>query len=279
MSRDEPVRDFGGGAQAQAHSSLRRIHRVVASTFVGIIALVLPAVADGRDLVVYGEPTLANALRSLGTLWNGRSGTRVNVLVAPTDLSYAQIERGARCDVIFAPAGVAADEAAHRDIVRGATLVPVFRNPVILVGNEPAVPRAMTSADVPALVTGKTIAIANPDRDPGGARALDFLRKLGRTTHQGDKTVLIAESSAGVMNLLATRKVEFGIVYATDAIDRVALTVALSDQEPPISYVMAEARNPASDTAPFRTFVQSREARATLRSAGLLPLEGSGGAP
>ena len=137
----------------------------------------------------------------------------------------------------------------------------------------------MTSADVPALVTGKTIAIANPDRDPGGARALDFLRKLGRTAHQGDKTVLIAESSAGVMNLLATKKVQFGIVYATDAIDRAVLTVALSDQEPPISYVMAEARNPASDTAPFRTFVQSREARATLRSAGLLPLDGNGGAP
>jgi len=31
------------------------------------------------DLVLYGEPTLERALRSIGTLWQGRRGTRVNV--------------------------------------------------------------------------------------------------------------------------------------------------------------------------------------------------------
>jgi hypothetical protein len=53
--------------------------------------------AQARDLVVYGEPTLEKALRAVGTLWQARSGTRVNVFVAPTSLSYAQIDRGARC--------------------------------------------------------------------------------------------------------------------------------------------------------------------------------------
>ena len=77
-------------------------------------ALLAPAIAQARDLVVFGEPTLEKALKSVGTLWQTRTGTRVNVFVAPTDLSYAQIERGARCDVIFALAGAATDDAARR---------------------------------------------------------------------------------------------------------------------------------------------------------------------
>ena len=76
-------------------------------------ALLAPAAAAARDLVVYGEPTLEKALKSVGSLWQARTGTRVNVFVAPTDLSYAQIDRGARCDLIFALAGTATEEAAR----------------------------------------------------------------------------------------------------------------------------------------------------------------------
>src|SRR3982074_1110807 len=67
------------------------------------VAFLAPAAsADARDLVVYGEPTLEKALKSIGALWQARTGTRVNVFVAPTDLSFAQIDRGVRCDVVFA---------------------------------------------------------------------------------------------------------------------------------------------------------------------------------
>src|SRR5258706_8470847 len=52
------------------------------------VALLAPATAGARDLVVYGEPTLEKALKSVGSLWQARTGTRVNVFVAPTDLSY-----------------------------------------------------------------------------------------------------------------------------------------------------------------------------------------------
>src|SRR6185295_19022992 len=69
--------------------------------------LLAPSVAQARDLVVYGEPTLERALQSVGVLWKARTGTRVNVFVAPSYLSYEQIVRGARSDVIFVPAGAA----------------------------------------------------------------------------------------------------------------------------------------------------------------------------
>src|SRR5258707_12304722 len=56
-------------------------------------ALLAPATAGARGLVVYGEPTLEKALKSVGSRVQPRTRTRVHVFVAPTDLSYAQIDR------------------------------------------------------------------------------------------------------------------------------------------------------------------------------------------
>ena len=102
------MRALRGSGGEKAHGLLRgRAYRYAFATLLCAVALVPPADAAARDLVVYGEPTLQAALKSIGLLWQARTGTRVNVFVAPTDLSYAQIDRGARCDVIFALAGAA----------------------------------------------------------------------------------------------------------------------------------------------------------------------------
>src|SRR6516165_2505341 len=70
--------------------------RWIGATLLCAIAFLAPAAAAARDLVVYGEPTLEKALKSVGSLWQARTGTRVNLFVAPTNLPYAQIDRGAR---------------------------------------------------------------------------------------------------------------------------------------------------------------------------------------
>jgi molybdenum ABC transporter molybdate-binding protein len=223
--------------------------------------------------VVYGEPTLQAALKSIGSLWQARTGTRVNIFVAPTDLSYAQIDRGARCDVIFALAGTATEEAARAKIIHGATISRVLRNGLVLVGTERAAGPidGANLADISRLIAGKRLAIANPDRDPAGARAVGLLRKIGVAVDD-NKAVAVAESSAGVVNLLATDKTRLGIVYSTDATAGFKLVVplALLDQ-PPIEYVVAQARDPQSDTRPFMTFVKSAAAKAAFKAAGLAP--------
>jgi molybdenum ABC transporter molybdate-binding protein len=237
------------------------------------VALLAPAAAAARDLVVYGEPTLEKALKSVGSLWQARTGTRVNVFVAPTDLSYAQIDRGARCDLIFALAGTATEEAARAKIIQGATITRALRNGLVLVGTESAAGPidGANVADISRLIAGERLAIANPDRDPAGARALELLRKIGIAF---DRVVPVAESSAGVVNLLATDKARLGIVYSTDATAGFKLLVPLPllDQ-PPIEYVVAQARDPQSDTQPFMAFVKSAAAQAAFKSAGLAPID------
>src|SRR6516165_10407017 len=101
--------------------------RWVGATLLCAIAFLAPAAAAARDLVVYGEPTLEKALKLDGSLWKARTGTRVNLFVAPTDLSYAQIDRGVRCDVIFALAGAATEEAARAKIIQGAAITRALR--------------------------------------------------------------------------------------------------------------------------------------------------------
>jgi molybdenum ABC transporter molybdate-binding protein len=240
------------------------------------VALLAPATAGARDLVVYGEPTLEKALKSVGSLWQARTGTRVNVFVAPTDLSYAQIDRGARCDVIFALAGAATEEAARAKIIHAATISRALRNGLVLVGTErgsaPIADASLT--DISRLIAGKRLAIANPDRDPAGARAVELLRMIGMVADDGNKAVTVAESTAGVVSLLATDKAWLGIVYSTDATAGFRLAVALPMlEQPPIEYVVAQARDPQSDTQPFMTFLKSVEAKAAFKSAGLTPID------
>src|SRR5215470_14535558 len=192
--------------------------------------LLAPAAAEARDLVIYGEPTLEKALKSVGALWRARTGTRVNVFVAPSDLSYAQIERGARCDVIFALAGPITDDAARHKIIHADTTAPILRNGVALIGTEAVAPPTadITLTGVGMLIAGKRIAIADPDRDAVGARASELLRKLGIVVDNGNKTIAVAENSAGVVDWLAGKKAQLGIVYTSDALGGFKLVVTVS---------------------------------------------------
>jgi molybdenum ABC transporter molybdate-binding protein len=270
------VRALRGSDGEKVHGLLRgRAYRYAFATLLCAVALVPPADAAARDLVVYGEPTLQVTLKSIGFLWQARTGTRVNVFVAPTDLSYAQIDRGARCDVIFALAGTATEEAARAKIIHGATISRALRNSLVLVGTEPGggPVNGASLADISRLIAGKRLAVANPDRDPAGARAVELLRRIGIAVDD-NKAVAVAESSAGVVNLLATDKTRLGIVYSTDATAGFKLVVPLPllDQ-PPIEYVVAQARDPQSDTRPFMTFVKSAAAKAAFKAAGLAPID------
>lgn len=268
------LRGNNGLGVGGCRTSRRRLSLVAALLFVS--ALLAPAIAQARDLVVFGEPTLEKALKSVGTLWQTRTGTRVNVFVAPTDLSYAQIERGARCDVIFALAGAATDDAARSKIIHADTIRRALRNSLVLVGSDPgATPRSnATLADIGRLIASKRLAIANPDRDVAGARALDLLRKLGITVDDSNKAVAVAESSAGVVSLLSANKAQLGIVYATDALSGFKLVVPLPTLDHlPVDYVVARARDPELDVQPFLEFLKSPAAKATFTSAGLTPID------
>ena len=173
------------------------------------------------------------------------------------------------------------EDAARNKIIHAATIELAFRNSLALIGSEAgATPNPNASlSDISKLIAGKRLAIANPDRDAAGAYAVDLLRKIGIGVDDANKSVAVAESAAGVVSLLTTGKARLGIVYATDAAAGFKLTVPLpAPDRPPIEYVVAQARDPASDTQPFIAFLRSAEAKAALKSAGLQLID-EGNAP
>jgi molybdenum ABC transporter molybdate-binding protein len=228
--------------------------------------------AQARDLVVFGEPTLMTALQHVGAAWRERSGVRVNVFVAPTDLSLAQIRRGARCDIVFALAGAVADDAEREGIIKTKAKAPALRNPLLLVARSGAEP--ISSADrakLAAFLKAKRLAIANPDRDPAGSLGLRWLRDIAVADEDG-KGLLIAESAAGVVKALADDLAQLGVVYATDTVGRSDLAVVTTLPERndgQIRYIARDAIDAQSDTNPFFDFLGSREGHAILQAAGL----------
>jgi molybdate transport system substrate-binding protein len=238
------------------------------------LSLALPfAAAQARDLVVFGEPTLLNALQRVGAAWRARSGVRVNVFVAPSDLSFAQIYRGARCDIVFALVGPATDDAERRGTIRPLSRAPLLRNSLLLVARSGFASTIVPSdrTELASFLKGKRLAIANPDRDPAGTHGLRWLREIG-LAEEDDKKLLVAESAAGVVKLLTDDLAQLGIVYATDAAarsDLVVLTTLPDSSERAIEYVAVEASDPQSATKPFLDFIRSSEAHVILQAAGL----------
>ena len=229
--------------------------------------------AQARDLVVYGEPTLKPALTALGSLWRAKGNSRVHVFVAPTDLSFEQIARETRCDVIFALDGPATDAAEARELFDSDSKMVAFGNSLVLVARAAS---ASTRGDLHAILAGKRLAIANPDRDIAGSYGLLALRAAGISVDPGGKGVMVAENAAGVLQFLADGQADIGVVYASDAAANPDFKLVAGidpTSHPPIVYVAAQAAHADddADSEGFLDFLTTAEAKAAIAAAGLRP--------
>jgi molybdate transport system substrate-binding protein len=194
----------------------------------------------------------------------------VHVFVAPTDLSFEQIARETRCDVIFAPAGPITDAAEARELFEADSKINAFGNSLVLVV------RAGSAVTPGAIARGKRFAIANPDRDVAGSYGLQALRAAGIPIDPGGKDVIVAESAAGVLQLLADRQADLGVVYASDAAANPQFNILArfdTPTYPPIVYLAAEAAHAddEADSEGFIDFLTTPEAKAAIAAAGLTP--------
>jgi molybdate transport system substrate-binding protein len=248
------------------------LHRIALPAVVAF-ATVTALPAQARDLVVYGEPTLKPVLTTLGALWRAKGNSRVHVFVAPTALSFEQIERDTRCDVIFALAGPATDAAEERELFDPDSRIVAFGNSLALVARAAS---ATTPGDPRVILAGKRLAIANPDRDVAGSYGLQALRAAGATVDPAGKSVMVAESAAGVLQFLADGNADVGVVYASDAAANPEFKLLArfdTASHPPIVYVAAQAAHADddSDSDGFLDFLTTPEAKAAIAAAGLIP--------
>jgi len=230
--------------------------------------------AQARDLVVYGEPTLKPVLTTLGALWRAKGNSTVHVFVAPTDLAFEQIARETRCDVIFALDGMTTDAAEDRELFDADRKIVAFGNSLVLVARAGS---AITPGDPRAILAGKRLAIANPDRDVAGTYGVQALRATGVEVDPAGREVRVAESAAGVLQFLADGHADVGIVYASDAAANPVFKILArfdAASHPPIVYVAAQAAHADddADSEGFIDFLTTPEAKAAIAAAGLAPV-------
>lgn len=252
---------------------------IVAGFFVSLLCALSPSPTHARDLVIFAEPTLKPALRSLGQLWQTRTGVRVDIFGSRTELALEQAGHNIRCDLVIVLAGEALDGAKADEVIKPESVTPAFRNSLVLVSRDTnaGLPPGATSGDLANLVAGKKLAIADPESDPAGRYGTKALSAAGINVDANGASISVAESSAGVLRMLSDRKVELGIVYLTDALTQPAFKILMPLVEtsyPAINYVAAETANSEekSDTQGFLGFVKSDDATAILKSAGLRPI-------
>ena len=179
--------------------------------------------------------------------------------------------------MIFAPAGPVTDAAEARELFDADSKVAAFGNSLVLIGREAAPANA---TDVRTLIAGKRLAIANPDRDVAGRYGVEALRAAGVALDPAGRGVMVAESAAGVLQMLADGKADVGVVYASDAAaDPTFKLLARLDSaaHPPIAYVAAQAAHAdeKSDSDGFIEFLASPAASAVVAAAGLTPANGA----
>jgi molybdate transport system substrate-binding protein len=246
--------------------------------FVSLLCfLLLPAHA--RDLVIFAEPTLKPALRSVGQLWRAQTGVRVDIFGSRSELALKQAGHNIRCDLVIVLADKALDDAKADEVIKPGTVTPVFRNSLVLVSRDATAGSAAGTkgGDLANLFAGKKLAIADPERDPAGSNGIKALAAAGANVNASSVKIAMAESSAGVLSMLSNDKAQLGVVYLTDALTwpefRIVTTFAETSY-PAINYVAAEtaSADAKSNTQGFVVFMKSEAATAVIRSAGLQPI-------
>ena len=237
--------------------------------------------AQGRDLVAFAEPTVAPALEALGNAWRAHGGVEVHVFRSPTALALAQADRRIRCDLVVGLAGPAFEKADNDETIDSDTTAPFASNTLVLIERGDPEDGEQVNGDVTALLAGKRLAIADPDRDVAGRYGLEALRAAGLNIDPFSRSVAVAESSAGVITFLAEMRADVGIVFATDAKQEgfVHARVLADNTYPKIEYLIAAVDEPQRPPDDFLAFVRSQNARAILATAGLRPSDSNDPAP
>lgn len=214
-----------------------------------------PAAGGVPDIVVYCDPTLAHAMRDIGSLFDARNQAPVHVFSAPPTLMLAQLARHVQNDILVTETGWM-DRAESEGLIQSGTRVGGWRNRLVI-ARQAAAARA---DDVFALT------------DPTPAATVDGAAVIAAMGLKPARTLGVA-NSLEVAFLLDTGAASRGLLHLTDVRADPALAVAETVADgayPPIVYAAAMSRLASSPNAlGFLAFLRSPEAAERLRADGL----------
>jgi molybdate transport system substrate-binding protein len=228
------------------------------------------------SVLVFAAASLANVLGDLDKAFTARTGVRVTSSLAASSTLAKQIEAGAPADVYFSADLQWMDYLEQRGLLRTGSRQDLVGNSLVLIA--PASSALQVSIgpglDLPRLLRGGRLAVADPDSVPAGIYARQALTKLGAWRSVVPQLVR-AENVRAALEYVARDDAPLGIVYRTDALveKRVRIVgVFPADSHPAIVYPIALTRRAGPAAERYLAFISSAEAQPIFRKWGFEPL-------
>jgi len=225
---------------------------------------------------VFAAASLANVLGDIDKAFSGRTGIRVTSSLAASSTLAKQIEAGAPADVYFSADLQWMDYLQQRGLLRAGSRQDLVGNSLVLIAPTGSALRVTIGPgiDLPRLLGGGRLAVADPDSVPAGIYAREALVKLGAWNGVAPRLVR-AENVRAALEYVARGDAPLGIVYRTDALveKRVRVVgVFPADSHPPIVYPVALTRRAGATAARYLVYITSPEVQPIFRKWGFEPL-------
>jgi molybdate transport system substrate-binding protein len=254
---------------------------LLTATVLTLAAGTAPAVAQGRDVLVFAAASLKNALDEAAAQWQRASGKKVAISYAASNTLIKQIEQGAPADMFISADLDWMDYGQQKGLIKPDTRSNLLGNRLVLVAPKDSNISASIQPgfDLAALLKGGRLAMGNVDAVPAGKYGKAALEKLGAWDGVKDK-IAQAESVRAALVLVSRGEAPLGIVYQTDAASDPTVKIVGTFPEnthPPIIYPIALTKDSTTPDAPaFLNFIWSPAARPIFERQGFTVLAPGG---
>jgi molybdate transport system substrate-binding protein len=249
-------------------------HRILrAAAALLLTALSLPAQAQFRDVLVFGDASIKAALDEANKLFLFENGSGVVVTYGASAALAKQIEGGAAGDVFISADVESMDYVAERKLIQPDTREKFLGNKLVLIAGAGSNVTLAIGQDFPlaqALGNGR-LAVADPAASAAGKYGKAALEKLGVWASLADKLAVTPDTQAALL-MVSRGEAPLGIVYQTDAAtDKNVKIVATFPESahPPIIYPLAILTKSTNGVAPvYVQYLLSPKAEAFFEKRG-----------
>lgn len=246
--------------------------------FLILVLMITPRGVLAESVRVMVAANFKDCLTELADQYTARTGHEVLLSSGATGALFAQISAGAPCHVFFAADAQRPERLVEAGLAIGESRTTYAIGRLVLWSPQATAPGSTINAALAAaqLVAGRHIAIANPLHAPYGAAARQALVKTGHW--DAVQPYLVMGQSAGqAWQFIHTGAARLGFVSlahiraaqrAQPAADLGQILVVPANLHEPIVQQAVLLRDAPTNAIQFLEFVQSDEARKTLREFG-----------
>ena len=233
-----------------------------------VVCLAQPALAD---VTVFAAASLKTALDEIATDFTAQSGIPVVLSYGGTPALARQIAEGAPADIFLSASVEWMEDLAEKGLIRTESRRDLLGNQLVLVAHGPVARVTIDrNLDLAGLLAGGKLAMAQIASVPAGQYGKEALESLA-LWNKVEASVVQVENVRAALKLVEIGEAPLGIVYASDAIAAVGVTVVGTfpkDSHAPIIYPAALTATSVTEAQGFLDYLETPEAEAVFVAQG-----------